>query len=62
MNKTIVEQIQAMGWYMRDPNMDGFTQWGKKQELYKILWEAQKQLDSAPKFYGEVEWLEENGR
>ena len=58
----MIYRIEGMGMYIRDPHMDGFTQWGKKQQLYKILWEVEKQLNNSPKFYGEVEWLEENGR
>ena len=62
MNKSIVERIYEMGSYVRDPHMDGFTQWAKKQDLYKILWTAQQQLEGAPQFHGEEEWLKENGR
>lgn len=62
MNRTIVEQIMHMGEYVRDPHMDGFTQFDIKKQLYKILWEAQQQLDGAPTFYDEEEWLKENGR
>jgi len=62
MNKSILEHIEDMGWYMRDPNMDGFTQWGKKQQLYKILWAAQKQLENSPTYHGEEEWVKEHGR
>jgi hypothetical protein len=40
--------------------MDGFTQFGAKQKLYQILWEAQKQLKDSPEFLGEKEWVESN--
>lgn len=57
-----IDQIQELGFDMRDNHMDGFFQFGAKQKLYKILWAAQKQLENSPKFYGEEEWLKENGR
>ena len=60
MNRSTLEHIQEMGSYIRDPHMDGFSQFNKKQQLYKILWAAQKQLENAPKFYGEEEWLKEH--
>ena len=62
MNNTTLEIIEDMGMYIRDPHMDGFSQWGSKQQLYKILWAAQKQLENAPMFHGEEEWVKENGR
>jgi len=57
-----IDRIQELGFDMRDNHMDGFFQFGAKQKLYKILWAAQKQLENSPKFYGEEEWLKENGR
>ena len=62
MNNSIIDRIQELGFDMRDKYMDGFFQFGAKQKLYKILWETQKQLENSPKFYGEEEWLKENGR
>ena len=58
--KKILDQIRDYGYYIRDPRMDGFTQFNAKQNLYKILWETQKQLNSSPEFVGEKEWIEEN--
>jgi hypothetical protein len=57
---TIVDQIRDYGYYIRDPRMDGFTQFGAKQKLYKILWETQKQLEDSPEFLGEKEWVDSN--
>jgi hypothetical protein len=37
--------------------MDGFNCWGNKQRLYEILWETQRQLELAPHFSVEDEWL-----
>jgi len=57
-----IDRIRDLGFDMRDNYMDGFFQFGAKQQLYKILWETQKQLEDSPKFYGEEEWLKQNGR
>jgi hypothetical protein len=40
-------------------NNDGFTQFEAKKKLYQILWEARRQLEKAPQFVGESEWLSE---
>jgi hypothetical protein len=61
-NDSAINRIQSLGFDMRDNHMDGFFQFGAKQKLYQILWEAEKQLKNSPKFYGEEEWLKENGR
>ncbi len=57
-----IDRIQELGFDMRDNHMDGFFQFVAKQQLYKILWAAQKQLENAPTFHGEEEWVKENGR
>ena len=57
-----IDRIRDLGFDMRDKYMDGFFQFGAKQKLYKILWEVQKQLKDSPKFYGEEEWVKENGK
>ncbi len=62
MNKDIFWQIENFGHYIRDNHFDGFTQFEAKKNLYKILWETQKQLNMCPKFVGEPEWLKENGK
>ncbi len=38
-----IDRIRDLGFDMRDKYMDGFFQFHAKQELYKILWEVQKQ-------------------
>ena len=60
MRNGAVEQIQSLGFDMRDKYMDGFFQFGAKQKLYQILWEVEKQLQDSPTFYGEEEWVKEN--
>jgi hypothetical protein len=45
------------GDYVRDSNMDGYTQFNAKQKLYKILWEAEKQINLSPNFLDEDKWI-----
>ena len=59
MSKSALTQVQDLGWYVRDMHNDGFTQFEAKKKLYQILWEAQHQLEKAPQFFGETEWLQE---
>ena len=56
----MVEQIQSMGYYLRDMRNDGFSQFEVKKKLYKILWETEKQLHNSPTFVGETDWLMQN--
>lgn len=57
---SIIKRIDDMVWYITDPNMDGFTQWGRKQQLYEILWKTQWALQRCQTFHGEREWVEKN--
>lgn len=54
----ILNEIERLGRDARDPNLTGFVNWPKKQELYKILWATQYQLKMCGTFVGEEEWLE----
>lgn len=56
----MIWDIQKLGYNCTDPRMDGYYQWGQKQKLYQILWEAQRQLKKCPTFYGEEDWLKEH--
>jgi len=56
----IIWDIQKLGCRCTDPHMDGYYQWGQKQKLYEILWEAQRQLNKCSEFYGEDVWLQEH--
>lgn len=56
---SVLNRIQSLGFDMRDNHMDGFFQFGAKKKLYQILWETQKQLENAPTFVGEEEWISE---
>ena len=55
-----VDYIRELGFEMRDKYMDGYTQFGAKQRLFKILWEVEKQLKDAPTFVGEEDWVKEH--
>jgi hypothetical protein len=59
---SVLDRVESLGFDMRDNHMDGFFQFGAKQNLYKILWAVEKELKDAPSFYSEEEWLKENGR
>ena len=42
-----------------DKYMDGFTQWGYKQDLWLLKFYVDECLDKCSNFVGEDEWLEE---
>lgn len=56
----LAHEIFELGQYMRDPHMDGFSQFGAKMKIYEVLWECEKQLKDSPTFSIEKEWLDEN--
>jgi hypothetical protein len=56
----LLSEIQDLGDYMRDPRMDGFSQFTAKQRIYEVLWECEKQLKDSPTFSIEEEWINEN--
>lgn len=62
MTKSTLDRIRMLGIDVRDPQMDGYFNFAAKQKLYKILWEAEKELAMCQSFVGEDEWLEEQGR
>ena len=59
-NNPMINKIIEMGFYINDPNNDGFTAFIQKQLLYKIKWECETQLDKSTKFVGEDEFLQLN--
>lgn len=59
-NNTMINKIIEIGFYINDPNNDGFTAFAQKQLLYKIKWECEKQLNKSIKFVGEDEFLQLN--
>lgn len=47
---------------MKDPNMDGFAGFGRKQELY-LLWNRLNEVlndPTLPNYFGEHEWVSRN--
>lgn len=62
MAKTVEQQIYDAYYYCTDPKMDGFTQFGKKQMLYKIKWLVDELLPKCPSFIGEEEFIQTRGK
>ena len=62
MQHYLTTRVQELGYDMRDKNMDGYFNFDAKKKLYTILWAVEKELEDAPRFQGEQEWLKENGR
>ncbi len=60
MNESVLWEIQKLGYAAYDPRMDGYVQFEKKKQLYKILWAVEEQLSRCSTFYGEEEWLQEH--
>jgi hypothetical protein len=60
MIEDVLWTIQKLGVSATDPYMDGYVQFDKKKDLYKILWAVEKQLSRCSNFYGEDEWLREH--
>ena len=58
----IANQLRSCGYAMNDPNMDGFTTWGCKQDLYRIKFILDEIIENAPTYSGEQEWLEERAK
>lgn len=55
----IISQLRQCYAQLTSTYNDGFSQWGCKQELYRVKFELDRMLDNSPKFHGEQEWLEE---
>lgn len=61
MAKTVEQQIWDAYYYCTDPRMDGYTQFAKKQALYKIKWLVDDLLPKCPTFVGEQEFVQSRG-
>lgn len=59
---SLISKIQQIGMECNDNNLTGYIQYARKQELYRIMWEAHQQLMNSPSFYGEEDWLDEHRR
>lgn len=53
----IIRQINAAKWACNDPNLDGFSTWPIKQDLYQIKWLLDDAINQCPNFSPEDEWL-----
>lgn len=58
----IVLSVQRAGYDLSDMNLDGFTQFEVKKELYQIKWAIDQVLQKSPSFCGEEQWLEEQSK
>jgi hypothetical protein len=56
---TAVREIHTAAWEASDPRSDGYTQWGAKQDLYRLKWVLEDALRGCPPFSGEQEWVRE---
>lgn len=57
---SVHHQIYLAGVELNSPYNDGWTQWGLKQDLYKIKWLVDAILKDSSTFVGEEEFLREN--
>jgi vancomycin permeability regulator SanA len=55
----IVSQLQSCYYNASDPHMDGFYQWGCKQDLYTVKFILDDLINRCPEFVGEPEWITE---
>lgn len=52
-------EINAAAYDSCDMKLDGYTQWGAKQDLYRLKWLVEDALRRCPSFSLEEEWLRE---
>jgi hypothetical protein len=55
----ILNQLYSCYYDANDPHMDGFFQWGRKQDLYRVKFVLEEMIASSSTFATEEEWLEE---
>ena len=55
----VVNWIHSTRFKCCDPRNDGFTAWGKKQDLYLLKFILEEALAKCPTFEPEKEWLKE---
>lgn len=55
----IVRQINSAYYVCSDPNHDGFTTWGVKQDLYQIKMVLDEVIKKCPTFSPEEQWLKD---
>ena len=52
--KEIKAQVDKIAWAESDPRMDGYVNWGCKEDLYSLYWYIQDKLEDCST-YGTVE-------
>lgn len=57
---TIKHEIDKMSFAESDPRMDGFTTFGCKQDLYRVLFYVQNKINQCSTYAGEEDWVKEN--
>lgn len=55
----IIQDLHRCAREMNDSRNDGWTQWGCKQDLYRVKFKLDQLLQTSPHFSMEPEWLEE---
>jgi hypothetical protein len=55
----IISDMQRIAADMNSMYNDGWTQWGAKQDLYRIKFEVERLLATSPYFSMEQQWLDE---
>ena len=55
--KKVKEQIDKIVFAATDPKMDGYTTWGAKKDLYKILWYAEDKLKECSTYHDEDKFV-----
>jgi len=53
----ICNTIRKITFAATDPRMDGFVGWGCKQDLYKILWFVEDELEKCSTYVDEKEFI-----
>ena len=56
---SIVSELEKCYWATTDPQMDGFTTWRCKQDLYRVQFALEDMLKNCPSYAGEQEWLDQ---
>ena len=51
--------MQRIAADMNSMYNDGWTQWGAKQDLYRVKFEVERLLATSPYFSMEQQWLDE---
>lgn len=52
-------EVNAAAYDACDMKLDGYIQWGAKQDLYRLKWIVEDALKRCPTFSPEQEWLRE---